>query len=217
MLVVPFGRQRVKAVVVEVAETSDLPPDRLAEPLEALEAGVPPRWSNWAAGCGKSAPRQPADSAWCCRPRQRRGRQERPAAGGAGGGHRGWRGTAGGERLGLRQKGVLRALAADPPGAGVELEPAAHPAARGQGLVRPGRLSAGGDPAGLHEGVRLTGAQRAAVHAITVESKAAAPSAPRRHRLGRDQGLSPARPGGARSREGRNRPSSASMDPHQRW
>ena len=38
---VPFGRRRVLGVVVELAETSELPPERLAEPLEALEAGVP--------------------------------------------------------------------------------------------------------------------------------------------------------------------------------
>jgi primosomal protein N' (replication factor Y) len=42
VLVVPFGRQRLVGVVVEVAERSDLPPERLAEPLEALEAGVTP-------------------------------------------------------------------------------------------------------------------------------------------------------------------------------
>jgi primosomal protein N' (replication factor Y) (superfamily II helicase) len=38
---VPFGRQRVLGVVVELAEVSELPPERLAEPLEALEAGTP--------------------------------------------------------------------------------------------------------------------------------------------------------------------------------
>ncbi len=38
---VPFGRRRVLGVVVEVAESSELPPERLAEPLEALETGVP--------------------------------------------------------------------------------------------------------------------------------------------------------------------------------
>jgi primosomal protein N' (replication factor Y) len=42
VLVVPFGRRRLLGVVVEVAESSDLPPERLAEPLEALEADVPP-------------------------------------------------------------------------------------------------------------------------------------------------------------------------------
>jgi primosomal protein N' (replication factor Y) len=42
VLVVPFGPRRMLGVVVEVAETSDLPPERLAEPIEALEANVPP-------------------------------------------------------------------------------------------------------------------------------------------------------------------------------
>ncbi len=39
---VPFGRRRpVLGVVVEMAESSELPPERLVEPLEALETGVP--------------------------------------------------------------------------------------------------------------------------------------------------------------------------------
>jgi primosomal protein N' (replication factor Y) len=38
---VPFGRRRTLGVVVGLTETSELPPERLAEPLEALEAGVP--------------------------------------------------------------------------------------------------------------------------------------------------------------------------------
>jgi primosomal protein N' (replication factor Y) (superfamily II helicase) len=38
---VPFGRRRALGVVVGLAETSELPPEKLAEPLEALEAGVP--------------------------------------------------------------------------------------------------------------------------------------------------------------------------------
>ena len=38
---VPFGRRRALGVVVELAVSSELPPERLAEPLEALEAGVP--------------------------------------------------------------------------------------------------------------------------------------------------------------------------------
>jgi primosomal protein N' (replication factor Y) (superfamily II helicase) len=42
MLVVPFGPRRLLGVVVEVAEQSELPPERLAEPLSALEADVPP-------------------------------------------------------------------------------------------------------------------------------------------------------------------------------
>src|SRR3954449_7765627 len=42
VLLVPFGRRRVVGVVVEVAESSELPPERLAEPLAALEAGATP-------------------------------------------------------------------------------------------------------------------------------------------------------------------------------
>jgi primosomal protein N' (replication factor Y) len=38
---VPFGKRRTLGVVVELAESSELPPERLAEPIEALEAGVP--------------------------------------------------------------------------------------------------------------------------------------------------------------------------------
>lgn len=41
VLVVPFGRRRMLGVVVEVADSSDLPPERLVEPIEALEADVP--------------------------------------------------------------------------------------------------------------------------------------------------------------------------------
>jgi len=39
---VPFGPRRILGVVVELAETSELPPERLAEPIEALEAGATP-------------------------------------------------------------------------------------------------------------------------------------------------------------------------------
>ena len=38
---VPFGHRRLLGVVVERAERSELPPERLAEPIEALEAGAP--------------------------------------------------------------------------------------------------------------------------------------------------------------------------------
>jgi primosomal protein N' (replication factor Y) len=41
VLRVPFGRQRLTGVVVEMAQQSELPPERLAEPFEALEAGLP--------------------------------------------------------------------------------------------------------------------------------------------------------------------------------
>src|SRR5688500_8325012 len=41
MLVVPFGRRRLLGVVVDVASESELPAERLAEPIAALEADVP--------------------------------------------------------------------------------------------------------------------------------------------------------------------------------
>jgi primosomal protein N' (replication factor Y) len=41
MLVVPFGRRRLLGVVVDLTEQSELPAERLAEPLAALEADVP--------------------------------------------------------------------------------------------------------------------------------------------------------------------------------
>ena len=41
VLVVPFGPRWLLGVVVAVAETSDLDPSRIAEPIEALEADVP--------------------------------------------------------------------------------------------------------------------------------------------------------------------------------
>jgi primosomal protein N' (replication factor Y) len=42
MLLVPFGRRRVLGVVVDVASESAVPPERLVEPIKALESGVPP-------------------------------------------------------------------------------------------------------------------------------------------------------------------------------
>jgi primosomal protein N' (replication factor Y) (superfamily II helicase) len=42
VLVVPFGPRRMLGVVVDVAEHSELAPERLAEPISALEADVPP-------------------------------------------------------------------------------------------------------------------------------------------------------------------------------
>ncbi|MET0128864.1 MAG: hypothetical protein ABW249_09755, partial [Solirubrobacterales bacterium] len=42
LLEVPFGRQRLLGVVVELAERSAVPQARLVEPIAALEAGVAP-------------------------------------------------------------------------------------------------------------------------------------------------------------------------------
>ncbi|HEX6711810.1 MAG TPA: primosomal protein N' [Thermoleophilaceae bacterium] len=42
VVMVPFARRQVLGVVVALAEKSELPPERLATPLRALEADVPP-------------------------------------------------------------------------------------------------------------------------------------------------------------------------------
>ncbi len=42
VLLVPFGHRRVIGVVVALAESSELPPERLAEPVQALAAGATP-------------------------------------------------------------------------------------------------------------------------------------------------------------------------------
>ena len=115
VLVVPFGRRRVKGVVVGIAERSELPAERLAEPVEALEAGVPPelvelgRWvgeeycSTPARGLGLVLPgnrqrrRRPAGAARWSSSRSRRPPRAR-------------RRLAVDERLGIRQRAVLRAL-----------------------------------------------------------------------------------------------------------
>ncbi|HWP32601.1 MAG TPA: primosomal protein N' [Solirubrobacterales bacterium] len=112
---VPFGRRRVLGVVVERADTSELPPERLAEPLEALEAGVPAelvRLGLWVAREYCSTPSRglqlvlpPGTGAAGQRVRSRHElRAEITAAGEAA--------LAGGERLGVRQRAVLEALRA---------------------------------------------------------------------------------------------------------
>ncbi len=85
---VPFGRQRTLGVVVALAETSELPPERLAEPIEALEAGAPPelvRLALWVAREYCSTPSRglrlvlPADPG--VRKRRSRPRVEHPEVG----------------------------------------------------------------------------------------------------------------------------------------
>jgi primosomal protein N' (replication factor Y) (superfamily II helicase) len=114
---VPFGPRRLLGVVVEVAETSELPLERLAEPIEALEAGATPelvRLGLWVA------------REYCSTPS--RGLQlVLPPGTGAGKGGRTTRSKTelraavlpageaaldGGERLGAKQRAVLEALRA---------------------------------------------------------------------------------------------------------
>src|SRR5262245_8597019 len=119
VLVVPFGRRRVVGVVVGLADRSELPGDRLAEPLEALEAGVPPelvalgRWvgeeycSTTARGLGLVLPPGVGTGAEARRVRPLVELEVEAT-------ENGLDAIAGGERLGLRQRAVLRALAAGP-------------------------------------------------------------------------------------------------------
>ncbi|HEY8810181.1 MAG TPA: primosomal protein N', partial [Solirubrobacterales bacterium] len=110
---VPFGRRRALGVVVDLAETSELPPERLAEPLEALEAGVPAelvRLGLWVAGEYCSTPSRglqlvlpPGTGAGGQRVRSRTElRAEITAAG--------EEALAGGGRLGAKQRAALEAL-----------------------------------------------------------------------------------------------------------
>ncbi len=114
---VPFGPRRILGVVVELAEASELPPERLAEPIEALEAGASAelvRLGLWVA------------REYCSTPS--RGLQlVLPPGTGTGRGGRtvraktelraallsaGEAALAGGERLGAKQRAVLEALRA---------------------------------------------------------------------------------------------------------
>jgi primosomal protein N' (replication factor Y) (superfamily II helicase) len=120
---VPFGPRRLLGVVVEVAESSELPPERLAEPIEALEAGATPelvRLGLWVA------------REYCSTPS--RGLQlVLPPGTGTGAGGRtvrsktelraeilpaGEAALGGGERLGVKQRAVLEALRAGEMSAG---------------------------------------------------------------------------------------------------
>ncbi len=112
---VPFGRQRLLGVVVELAEGSELPPERLAEPLEALEAGATPelvRLGLWIAREYCSTPSRglqlvlpPGTGAAGQRVRTRLELRAEIAAAGE-------QALSGGERLGVKQRAVLEALRA---------------------------------------------------------------------------------------------------------
>src|SRR5215211_9438864 len=119
VLLVPFGRRRVVGVVVGLADRSDLPDARLAEPLEALEAGVPPELVELGRWVGEE---------YCSTPARGLGLVLPPGVGTGAEARRvkplaeleveatpkGREAISGGERLGLRQRAVLRALAAGP-------------------------------------------------------------------------------------------------------
>ena len=172
LLLVPFGRRRALGVVVGLAESSELPPERLVEPIATLEGDVPPslvRLGLWVARgyCSTSArglalvlpPGTGTGSTQRVAPRRRLVARLTDA------GHR-----VNGQPLGTRQREALAALSQGPlPAAALD-----HSALRRlerRGLVeliaeesrrRPVVQAVGAR--GRAEG--LTGAQRAALAAI---------------------------------------------------
>ncbi|MGZ5325854.1 MAG: replication restart helicase PriA [Solirubrobacterales bacterium] len=123
VLRVPFGRRRLLGIVVEIAASSELPPERLAEPIEALEAGVPAelvRLGLWTArqycstpsrGLGLVLPPGTGRSGQKART-QRELRAEITEAGRAAAAD--GEVPGGGRRLGIRQRAALRALVGAP-------------------------------------------------------------------------------------------------------
>jgi primosomal protein N' (replication factor Y) len=181
VLVVPFGRRRVVGVVVGLADHSELPQDRLAEPLEALEAGVPPelvglgRWvgeeycSTPARGLGLVLPPGVGTGAEARRVRPLVELEAEAT-------EKGLEAISRGERLGLRQRAVLRALAAGPKlarqlaaGAGSDRATLRRLEARGLISTREvERRRRHRSPAvgAVREGVELTADQRAALENV---------------------------------------------------
>jgi primosomal protein N' (replication factor Y) len=116
LLVVPFGRQRVLGVVVGLADSSDVPEEKLVEPIESLEVAVPEDLVEVGLWLGEE---------YCSTPSRGLGLTLPP---GVGGGKTirkpsaqtdlvveitpaGRAALDGAERLGSRQKAILRAVA----------------------------------------------------------------------------------------------------------
>lgn len=126
LLMVPFANRRMLGVVVDLAADSDLPPERLSEPIEALEAGTPAelvRLGLWVAERYCSTASRglslvlPPGSGGGARPRAAKARTERRAAITAAGREA----LAGEGKLGGRQRIALELLAASGEVSGPEL------------------------------------------------------------------------------------------------
>jgi primosomal protein N' (replication factor Y) len=114
LLLVPFGPRRIHGVVVELADESELPRERLAEPIAALGAGVPPELVELALWTAREYCSTPARALQLVLPpgagRARaevRPRTELRVTATAAAAEA----LAGGERLGSRQRAVLERLA----------------------------------------------------------------------------------------------------------
>jgi len=177
VLLVPFGRQRLLGVVVEMAERSELPPERLAEPIEALAAGVTPeliRLGLWTAREYCSTPARglelvlpPGTTGGGGEPRAKLElRAEITPAGGAA--------LDGAVRLGKLQRAVLAHLdeaGCELPAGELGVDRAALRRLERRGLIALREVEVRRRPADVSVGARagtveLDGAQRAAVTAI---------------------------------------------------
>jgi primosomal protein N' (replication factor Y) len=177
VLLIPFGRRRTLGVVVEVAERSDLPPERLAEPISALGAGVPAElvelalWtareycSTPARGLGLVLPPGTGRSRGPVRPRTELVVEAADGAAEA---------LAGGARLGSRQRAALEALVAsagEAPAGELAADRATLRRLEGRGLVRTREREVSRRPPTASIGairgpVELTSEQRRAAEAI---------------------------------------------------
>ena len=170
----PFGRQRLRGVVVGLAETSELPAERLAEPIAALGGPLPPGLVDlglWVAREYCSTPSRGLELV--LPPGRRQGRRRADRAAGRRSRPAGREALGGSERLGPKQRAALERLAAaDGPGRGRSRSRLAE-AARG---ARPGRAlreeEVSRRPVSVAVGARgerpvLTPAQEAALDRIT--------------------------------------------------
>jgi primosomal protein N' (replication factor Y) len=181
VLMVPFARRQVLGVVVELAEKSELPPERLATPLRALEADVTPELVQlglWVADeyCSTPArglalvlpPGTGTGAKQRARPRTMLTASRTDAGGEA---------LAADDRLGVAQKRVLEALSSAPlaaadacRAAGCSHDTLKRLAARG--LISLDQVRVHRSPAtarigsGRSDGAELTAAQQAAVARI---------------------------------------------------
>jgi primosomal protein N' (replication factor Y) (superfamily II helicase) len=114
VLLVPFGRRRVIGVVVEVAESSELPPERLVEPVEALAAGATPELVQLGLWVAREYCSTPARGLELVLPPSvgRSGQRTRPRLETLAAATEAGRAALGdGTRLGLRQRAALERLA----------------------------------------------------------------------------------------------------------
>lgn len=118
LLVVPFGRRQVLGVVVGLADESDVPPEKLVEPLEVLDLSIPAElvetglWvgeeycSTSSRGLSLTLPPGLGGGKKIRRPSARKELLVEITA-------KGRDALAGSERLGSRQKAVLRAVSGE--------------------------------------------------------------------------------------------------------